>query len=47
MAKTGYMTIRIPQEVLSRVRTAAEQGTRTIAAQVLHYVLQGLARDKK
>lgn len=47
MAKTGYMTIRVPPEVLRRVKAEAKKDTRTIASQVLFYILQGLDRAKK
>jgi predicted DNA binding CopG/RHH family protein len=43
--KDKYMTIRLPESLLTKLRKEAEKNTRTIAAQVLHYVKQGL--DKK
>lgn len=43
--KDKYMTIRIPESLLTRLRKESEKNTRTIAAQVLHYIKQGL--DKK
>ena len=45
--KDRYMTIRIPADVELELRRQAEQDTRTLAAQVLHYIKQGLADEGK
>jgi hypothetical protein len=45
--KDRYMTIRIPADVELALRRQAEQDTRTLAAQVLHYIKQGLADEGK
>ena len=45
--KDKYMTIRLPADVELEVRKHAERHTRTLAAQVLHYIKQGLAKEKK
>jgi hypothetical protein len=45
--KDRYMTIRIPADVELALRRQAENDTRTLAAQVLHYIKQGLADEGK
>jgi DNA recombination protein RmuC len=41
------MTIRLPADVELEVRKHADRHTRTLAAQVLHYIKLGLAKEKK
>jgi hypothetical protein len=45
--KDRWMTIRIPPDVELALRRQAEADTRTLAAQVLHYIKQGLAEEGK
>jgi hypothetical protein len=45
--KDRYLTIRVPPEVELALRRQAENDTRTLAAQVLHYIKQGLADEGK
>ena len=45
--KDRYMTIRIPPDVELALRRQAEADTRTLAAQVLHYIKQGLASQQQ
>jgi hypothetical protein len=45
--KDRYMTIRIPADVELALRRQADADTRTLAAQVLHYIKQGLADEGK
>jgi len=45
--KDRYMTIRLPADVELEIRKHAERHTRTLAAQVLHYIKQGLADEGK
>lgn len=40
--KNRWMTIRIPPDVKLALRRKAEADTRTLAAQVLYYIKQGL-----
>jgi hypothetical protein len=47
MSKTPFFSIRIPPEIGSELRKVADTNTRTLAAQILHYVKQGLASEKK
>ena len=42
--KEKYMTIRISESLLNQLRKEAAKNTRTIAAQVLHFVKQGLEK---
>ena len=44
--KDRYMTIRIPANIEQELRRQAEADTRTLAAQVLHYIKQGLFNDR-
>jgi hypothetical protein len=46
MTKDRYLTIRLPADVEQAIRKQAEANTRTLAAQVLHYLKQGLAKEK-
>ena len=45
--KDRYMTIRIPPDVELALRRQADADTRTLAAQVLHYIKAGLAASQK
>ena len=45
--KDRYMTIRIPADVELALRRQAEADTRTLAAQVLHYIKQGLSSQQQ
>ena len=45
--KDRYMTIRLPADVERELRKMAERNTRTLAAQILHCVKQGLAKEVK
>lgn len=44
--KNRFITIRIPQDVDSELRRRADESTRTLASQVLHYIKQGLTNEK-
>lgn len=45
--KDRYMTIRLPAEVERELRKIAEHSTRTLAAQILHYVKLGLSSESQ
>lgn len=45
--KDRYMTMRLPADVERELRKMAEANTRTLAAQILHYVKMGLQIEKK
>ena len=44
--KDRYMTIRIPFDIDQELRKLADANTRTLAAQELHYIKQGMANEK-
>jgi hypothetical protein len=44
--KDRYMTLRLPADVELEIRKHAQHHTRTLAAQILHYVKQGLKNEK-
>jgi predicted transcriptional regulator len=44
--KDRYLTIRIPSDIDQELRKLAAANTRTLAAQVLHYIKQGVANEK-
>ena len=43
--KDRYMTVRLPADIERELRKMAERNTRTLAAQILHYLTQSLARE--
>ncbi len=45
--KDRYLTIRVPPDVELALRRQADADTRTLAAQVLHYIKQGLAKSQE
>jgi len=44
--KDRYLTIRISSDIDRQLRMLADANTRTLAAQVLHYIKQGIANEK-
>lgn len=45
--KDRYMTVRLPADIEHDLRKHAETNTRTLAAQILHYVKVGLSSESK
>lgn len=45
--KDRYLTIRVPLEIEQALRRQADADTRTLAAQVLHFIKQGLVKAQK
>lgn len=43
--KNVFMSIRLTEELREQIKEKAAQNQRTVAGQVLHYVLNGLAED--
>lgn len=43
--KDRYITIRIPSGIEQELRRLAEENTRTLAAQVLHLLKQGIVEQ--
>jgi hypothetical protein len=46
MTKDRYLTIRLPADIEQALRQQAAADTRTLVGQVLHYLQQGLAKEK-
>lgn len=46
MKKDRYLSIRLPADVEAALRKIAGKNTRTLAAQVLHYLKQGIAGEQ-
>ena len=44
--KSRYMTMRLPADVEVQLRAHAGINTRTLAAQILHYVKAGIAHEE-
>jgi len=44
--KTVFMSIRLTEELREQIRQQADANTRTLAAQVLHYIKQGMANEE-
>jgi uncharacterized protein (DUF4415 family) len=45
MNKTEFITVRLPEDVMQKLRAEAKRNTRSLSAQVLHYIR--LELDKK
>jgi hypothetical protein len=45
--KDRYMTVRLPADVEMLLRKHAQESTRTLAAQILHYVKLGLSSESQ
>jgi plasmid stability protein len=46
MNKTEFITVRLPEDVMQKLRAEAKRNTRSLSAQVLHYLKQGLEKVK-
>ena len=42
--KDKFTTLRIPESVLLKLKKEAEKNTRTVSAQALHFIKQGLEK---
>jgi hypothetical protein len=47
MNKTKFITVRLPDDVMAKLKAEAEKNTRSISAQVLHYIRIELGKVKK
>jgi predicted DNA-binding protein len=45
MNKTKFVTVRLPQDLYDKLKAEAEKNTRTVSAQLMHYIR--LELDKK
>ena len=44
--KRQYVTVRLPNDIMAKLKAEAERNTRSLSAQVLHYLKQGLEKVK-
>ncbi len=44
--KRQYVTVRLSDEIMAKLKAEAERNTRSLSAQVLHYLKQGLEKVK-
>jgi hypothetical protein len=47
MNKTKFITVRLPDDVMAKLKAEAEKNTRSISAQVRHYIRIELEKAKK
>jgi hypothetical protein len=45
MPKTQFITVRLPEDIMAKLKAEARRNTRSLSAQVLHYIR--LELDKK
>lgn len=45
MTKDRWMSVRLPADIEKALRQQAQNNTRTLAAQVLHYIKLGLSQE--
>lgn len=45
--KNAFVTLRLPESLMEELKRCAERETRTISAQILHFVKQGIAASQK
>ena len=41
-----YVTVRLPDDIMAKLKAEAERNTRSLSAQVLHFLKQGLEKVK-
>lgn len=44
--KTQYVTVRLPDEIMAKLKAEAERNTRSLSAQVQHFIKLGLEKVK-
>jgi len=44
--KRQYVTVRLPDDIMAKLKAEAERNTRSMSAQVLHFLKQGLEKVK-
>ena len=44
--KRQYVTVRLPDDIMAKLKAEAERNTRSLSAQVLRYLKQGLEKVK-
>lgn len=43
--KRKYVTVRLPDDIMAKLKEEAERNTRSLSAQVLHYIRLELDKD--
>jgi hypothetical protein len=41
-----YVTVRLPDDIMAKLKAEAERNTRSLSAQVLHFLKQGFEKVK-
>jgi len=44
--KRKYVTVRLPDDMMAKLKAEAERNTRSLSAQVLHFLKQGFEKVK-
>ena len=44
--KRQYVTVRLPDDIMAKLKAEAERNTRSLSAQVLRFLKQGLEKVK-
>ena len=44
--KRKYVTVRLPDDMMAKLKTEAERNTRSLSAQVLHFLKLGFEKVK-
>jgi hypothetical protein len=44
--KRQYVTVRLPDDIMAKLKAEAERNTRSLSAQVQHFIKQGLEKVK-
>ncbi len=45
--KESFVTVRMPESVMAELKKCAAEDTRTLSAQILHYIKQGIATSQR
>jgi hypothetical protein len=45
--KESFVTVRMPESVMADLKKCAAEDTRTLSAQILHYIKQGIAASQR
>ena len=45
--KEAFVTVRMPESLMLELKRCAAEDTRTLSAQILHYIKQGIATSKR
>jgi hypothetical protein len=45
--KEAFVTVRMPESLMLELKRCAAEDTRTLSAQIMHYIKQGIATSKR